>query len=120
MVKAKKETKTSKKKAAKKTTTNKTKAATKKKKTILTEAPEEHYFVLVNGQPIKSLLELADTLEEIREEVFKHHVNQEKNDFANWTQDIFNEKELAEELREIMDKNHARIKIYRHIIKRIQ
>lgn len=82
---------------------------------VLKDAPVEKYFILTNGQPIKNIKELADTLEEIREEVYQHHVNQHKNDFSTWIKHVFEEHGLADELAQIKDKDHMRLVIYKHI-----
>lgn len=59
--------------------------------------PEE-YFYLRSGSSLKSIEELSDAIDSISKDDFLFHVNSEKNDFANWTKDVFDEKELAEKL----------------------
>lgn len=109
--------KTKKKKAAKKRkSAGKAKSENKK---LIKNAPAEHYFILANGQPLKNVKELAETLEHLSEEVFNHHVTHDRNDFANWIKDIFRDVELAEELAGIKDKHHARIVLYKHIVRKI-
>ena len=63
-------------------------------------APEGQEFILKNGQPLKSIRELLDALDAIDQETFFHHVNKEKNDFANWLQHVFHEEGLADEIRQ--------------------
>lgn len=70
---------------------------TKVKKIINAEAC--CYFWLCSGQILKNFKELAESLEEMSDEIFKYHVNQEKNDFADWVGDVFGEKKLASELK---------------------
>ena len=77
--------------------------------------PENHFFVFVSGQRIKNVKELADSLEMIDESIFKHHVNEHKNDFANWISDVFEEFDLAEKIKTARNKDHARLIIYKHI-----
>lgn len=115
------EKKEKKKKTAKKSTKKKTtkKRGSKKKEKILSDAPEEHYFILSNGQPVKNTKELADALETLRDDVFQHHVNHERNDFATWINDIFKDVELAEQLAGTKDKNHTRILLYKHLVKKL-
>lgn len=98
----------------------KSKSVKTAKKAKLENAPVEQYFILANGQPVKNVKELADVLEHVGEEVFNHHVTPDRNDFANWTRDVFKELELAEELSGIKDKNHARITLYKHVIKKLE
>lgn len=103
---------------------NKTETSGQKKKapnkpSIIRDAPETQYFILCNGQPVKNVKELADQLEDLRDEVFYHHVNRDKNDFATWINDVFKEVELAEDLANVKDKDHVRIVLYKHIANRL-
>lgn len=85
----------------------------------LGEAPKEYHFVLQDGKKLKSLQELAGALETMGEDVFRHHVNEFKNDFATWINDVFNEKKLSDEMRKINDKVESELKLLRHIVKKI-
>lgn len=71
--------------------------ATKAKKIIDAEAC--CCFWLCSGQILKNLKELAESLEEMSDEIFNYHVNQTKNDFADWVGDVFKEKKLATDLK---------------------
>ena len=86
------------------------------RKNILGEAPEEYHFVMKDGDKIKSIQELADKLEHMSEDVFTHHVNEAKNDFANWIGDVFNEEKLAKELRRTQNKIETRIKVLQRLV----
>ena len=52
-----------------------------KKKKIIENTKPEFCFKLIDGSEIKNLLELADNLHNMSDDVFYYHVNQEKNDF---------------------------------------
>jgi hypothetical protein len=88
----------------------------KKKSPILEDAPQEHYFILCNGQPVKNVKELADALERLEDDVFNHHVTFDRNDFATWIKDIFKDTKLAEDLAAVKDKNNMRIVLYKHLL----
>jgi hypothetical protein len=62
------------------------------------EIRPENYFWLKDNRQIKSLEELSKILEDIPLDVFNHHVNDTKNDFANWIRDVFKKKGLSEEI----------------------
>jgi hypothetical protein len=79
------------------------------------EVHPDHFFVFVSGQRIKNVKELADALEIIDEDNYKHHANENKNDFACWINDIFEEFDLAEKIKTAKNKSHARLIIYKHI-----
>ena len=110
--------KTTKKKAVKrKTARTTTKIKTENK--LLKDAPREQYFILCDGQPIRNVGHLAEKLEELSHEVFDHHVTPDRNDFANWVNDIFQDVELAKEIAGLKNKEHVRLAIYKHIVKKL-
>lgn len=78
---------------------------------------EEHYFVVVDGSALKSLKELAEALDSMSDDVFYYHVTKEKNDFANWVRDVFNEAELAEKLFNAKTKEKHEIEILKQLLK---
>ena len=55
------------------------------------ELQAHEYFILRNGQPVKSLKDLLAALEYIDTSTFDHHVNEFRNDFANWIEDAIGE-----------------------------
>ena len=59
----------------------------------------EHYFWLRDGRAVKNLNELAEALRTMSDDVFRHHVNSEKNDFYNWVRDVFKDSVLAARMR---------------------
>jgi len=79
-------------------------------------ATPENYFILVTGVPIKNMKELANALENMNGWVFSHHVNDSRNDFANWTKIIMKEYELAEEMEEMMDPKEMEMLILKHLV----
>lgn len=56
----------------------------------------EHYFVLKSGESIKSLDELILFIKKIDKKTFEFHVNDKKNDFANWIRYVFKLARLAD------------------------
>ena len=123
MTKQTKLTKEKKKKVIKKTKDKSFDHSTKLNKTskkavktkLKKKLSEDHYFVLLGGHKIKNVKDLADALEMIDEHHFKHHVNDNKNDFANWIRDVFEEFDLAEKVKTAKNKDHTRLIIYKHI-----
>ena len=116
--------KTSAKKAPKKKVSKKKKKAAPLKKlsveiTIFRKVPKNKEFFLADGRRIKSLKELAFAFRDMGDDVFWHHVNDARNDFVSWIEEVFEEKELAEELKEIRDKLNSEVAVLRHIVKKI-
>ncbi len=58
----------------------------------------EKYFYLKNGRVIKSLEELPYAIRVINQSEFSEHVNEKKNDFANWVKHVFGKEALAKSL----------------------
>jgi hypothetical protein len=69
----------------------------------LADAPKDQTFWMHMGQEIKNLKELAKTLEDTPPKSFKMHVNENKNDFANWIKNVLEDTDLAEELYKTTD-----------------
>jgi hypothetical protein len=84
------------------------------------EIPPENYFILRNGTPIKSLKELQEVLEYIDDSTFEHHVNEYRNDFANWVRDTLNNPSLAESIQKADDKPGIISALLKHKEKIIQ
>ncbi len=89
------------------------------KKKILGEAPEEHHFVVADGRKLKNILELADALETMSEEIFRHHANEFKNDFSNWVKDVFYDHSLAEDISRAKNRLETQITILRRMVKEL-
>jgi hypothetical protein len=80
------------------------------------EIPPENYFMLRDGTAIKSLEDLAMMLDKISDEDFSFHVNEEKNDFANWVMGVFGKKKLADALNALKDKKESQIFLLKHTL----
>ena len=89
------------------------------RKKILGEAPEEHHFVVADGKKLKNIIELADALETMSEEIFRHHVNEYKNDFSSWIKDVFYDHSLAEDMSRAKNKLETQIAILRRLVKEL-
>ncbi len=89
------------------------------RKKILGEAPEEHHFVVADGRKLKNIIELADALETMSEEIFRHHANEFKNDFSAWVKDVFYDHSLAEDLARAKNRLESQIVILRRLVKEL-
>jgi hypothetical protein len=70
----------------------------------LKDAPKGKEFLLYGEQKLKSIRELKNALITMDNEVYYHHVTPERNDFATWIRDVFNEYELAHKVRATKSK----------------
>ena len=58
----------------------------------------EKKFYFKNGMTAQNLSELVQGIQQMNDEEFKHHVNDEKNDFARWIKDVVEDHELAKKV----------------------
>jgi hypothetical protein len=65
------------------------------------DVPYEKQFHFRDGASAANLEELKRKIESISYQEFYHHVNAEKNDFANWVQYVLKQEELAADLRKV-------------------
>ena len=79
-------------------------------------APENKEFHLQDGRVLKNVKELLEALQGMSDEVFNHHVNAERNDFANWVRDVFGAKPLATQMKRVKTKDSTVKKIKQAIV----
>jgi len=95
------------------------KAAPKKNlknaKRVLVCANGEQCFWTTDGKIIGNLVELQKTLAAMAEDVFKHHVTRQKNDFADWVEFVLGDAELAGQLRRTAKPQTAQTVVVRRL-----
>ena len=84
-------------------------------KQVVKDVPAENYFYMCNGKVLRNLKELRDELNSMDEGSFRYHVNEQKNDFANWINDIMKDEELANEMKSCKDITQAKQKLDRRL-----
>ena len=65
---------------------------------FLADVPDNLVFYCRDGKVFKNLKDLRDGLANINNDVFLHHVNISKNDFARWVLDVIKDNTLASKL----------------------
>tara|TARA_Y100000310_G_C20689043_1_gene820990 strand:- start:773 stop:1390 length:618 start_codon:yes stop_codon:yes gene_type:complete len=70
----------------------------------LKDVKADHHFILKTGDAIKNLEDLLKQLRGMDDDTFLHHVNDHKNDFSKWINDIIKDKDLADSLGSIIKK----------------
>jgi len=86
---------------------------------ILREVEPEKAFIFHNGHVVRSLEELSRTIKDISEDVFKHHVTEDRNDFGNWIEHVLKDTTLATAVRQANDRKLI-IGIIDHRIKELK
>ena len=88
-----------------------------KPKRILVVAPNDQCFWLESGPMIKDLNELKHALETMSDDQFAHHVNSERNDFANWVHNVLDDTELSGKLKRCKTRLSTLRSVSAHIAK---
>lgn len=74
------------------------------KKEASREVSADKSFYLASGKVIKSVNGLIEELKAMPESLFRVHVTNEKNDFANWIKNVYNDERLASDLLKTKDR----------------
>lgn len=74
---------------------------------ILAEVPPQYSFWVCDGKVLKSIEQLHSALQQMTEDAYRFHANKEKNDFANWINDIIKDTKTAQKLRRAKSKYEA-------------
>jgi hypothetical protein len=69
-------------------------------------------FVLKDGTKLSSIKDLYGYLSTMSDDVFAHHVNESKNDFAIWIEHAHGEKFIALALRQTKTRDDMRKAIF--------
>ncbi|OIO63655.1 hypothetical protein COT48_06245 [Candidatus Woesearchaeota archaeon CG08_land_8_20_14_0_20_47_9] len=68
---------------------------------MLSDVPPGQHFNIHMGSSIRNIRELAEAIDIMDERSFKHHMRDDKNDFATWVKDVIGDFELAAEMQRI-------------------
>lgn len=74
--------------------------------------PAEKYFYAADGSVIRHLGELPDALRNMTPDTFATHVNNERNDFYNWINDVFEHSTLARKIKNIKRQETMSKKVF--------
>lgn len=74
---------------------------------LLANVPGEHVFWCCYGQLLHNLRELKEALEDMLDEAYAYHANQEKNDFSEWIKYVVGDQKLARDLEKSLNRTQA-------------
>ena len=83
---------------------------------VLDDATDDRHFRAADGRVIRNLRELDRALDDMRDDTFTHHVNDERHDFSNWARDVFMDHRLAENMRTAKDQRTTQVIVLRRIV----
>ncbi len=78
-------------------------------------AQGEQCFWTTDGKVLSNVAELCDALASMSDEVFLHHANADKNDFANWVEAVLEDRDLAKSLRSAKKATTAHTAVARRL-----
>jgi len=73
-------------------------------------------FNLKNGKTFASIKQLAVHLKGMSEDVYTHHVNKHKNDFANWSKFSMKNEKLAKSIEGHISKIEMELNVLRELV----
>lgn len=68
-------------------------------KNLLNEVPAGKEFYCKDGKVFRKMEEMARQIRKLDKDTYGHHVNEQKNDFANWTEHVIGDAVLASKIR---------------------
>ena len=74
---------------------------------MFTDVQPQYHFWVCDGKVLKNIQELQSALKQMSNETYSYHANNEKNDFANWVNDILGNADLAQKLRSARSEQEA-------------
>lgn len=80
-------------------------------------APYDRCFWLHQGGALYTLIDLLEALRTMTADVFAHHVNKAKNDFAPWVREVLHDEDLGKKLLKNRTIATARQTIESHLKK---
>jgi hypothetical protein len=92
------------------------KVSKEKAKFILAGSSDATQFVVNNGMMLRTLYELRDAFMNMSDETFYHHVNESKNDFHNWINDVHQDEHLADDLLKAKNRNEALLYLEKRLL----
>lgn len=85
-------------------------------KKFLRNVSPEYSLWIINGVIVKSLRELLKELKKMNDDVFRYHVNKERNDFYKWVKEVIGDIPLSRDVKKARNK-HKVIKLITKSIK---
>lgn len=72
-------------------------------------------FWVHDGPVLSDIAELNRALKEMNDDQYAYHVNESKNDFANWVDEVLQDPHCAEDLRHAKSRHAAQHIVENHL-----
>ncbi len=74
---------------------------------VLRSVPDVKRFYCHDGEILNNLYELKAALGKMHSSAYRHHVTDEKNDFARWVREVLGDDKLAGDLAKYQEQKEA-------------
>ncbi len=91
-------------------------AARKAAPSVKSRVSDDKLFFLIDGTTVGSLAELIDAFDRMSDDIFYYHVTPDRNDFANWVNDVLVMPDLAESIRPAQGPLRAEVVILKNLL----
>ncbi len=81
----------------------------------LVYANNDNSFWVNDGQVLNSLVALQEALNNMQNEVFAHHVQKDRNDFADWVNFVLCDSKCSIDLRKTKTKKDASVVVSKYL-----
>ena len=81
------------------------------------KVPQDKVLVLTSGKRLRCLEDLSELLTSLEPDTYSFHVSKDKNDFADWIQNVFGETDLAERLRQYPAPAQMKLSVFGRVNK---
>ena len=73
----------------------------------LGDVPPGKEFYVRDGRALRNLQDLNAALDNMSDDTFSYHANNEKSDFRNWVRDVIGDDKLAKDLEKAPNRTQA-------------
>lgn len=74
---------------------------------VLRSVPDVKRFYCHDGEILNNIYELKAALGRMHSPAYRHHVTDEKNDFARWVREVLGDDKLANDLAKCQEQKEA-------------
>ena len=79
------------------------------------DVPHDRKFYSNDGTVLSNVKELPNAIKTMSSDTFLHHVNSERNDFANWVEQVMGEEKLGLQIRRVKNKD-SMVKLLQNVL----
>ena len=82
---------------------------------VLRHVPDVKRFYCHDGEILNNIYDLKTALGRMPVATYRHHVNEEKNDFARWVREVLGDDKLARDMASCENQKEAAVTVSERI-----